>query len=106
MVKDAYDSPSQVSAVDGEVTVMGPGATSMSITPDAARDTAERLQTAAAKTDQGHVEAIDLDDPAALQRWADRLSVDVEAVRNAVISVGPDSEAVAMRLRSARGAAD
>ena len=106
MVKDVYDSPSQVSAVDGEVTVMGPGATSMSITPGAARDTAERLEAAAAKADDGHVEAIDQDDPAALQRWADRLGVDVEAVRNAVISVGPDSEAVVLRLRSARGAAD
>ncbi|WP_395443868.1 DUF3606 domain-containing protein [Caulobacter sp. UC70_42] len=106
MVKDVYDDPSHVSAVDGEVTVMGPGPASMSITPGAARDTAKRLEAAAAKADQGHVEAIDQDDPAALQRCADRLGVTPEAVRNAVIAVGPDSEAVAMRLRSARGAAD
>lgn len=106
MVKDAYDYPSQVSAVDGEVTLRGPGAASMSITPGAARDTAKRLEAAATQADQGHVEAIDLDDPAAVQRWADRLGVDIDAVRNAVISVGSDSEAVALRLSSARGAAD
>lgn len=106
MVQYPYDSPSQVNAVDGEVTVSGPGATSMSITPGAARDTARRLDAAAAKADHGHVERIDPDDPDALQRWADRLGVDTDAVRNAVISVGPDSEAVALRLRSARGAAD
>lgn len=106
MVKDAYDDPSQVSAVEGEVTIRGPGAASMSITPNAARDTAKRLEAAADKADQGHVEEIDLEDPAALQRWADRLGVDVEAIRNTVIAVGSDSEAVAMRLSSARGAAD
>ncbi len=106
MVRDVYDDPSQVSAVDGEVTVMGPGATSMSITPGAARDTAKRLEAAAAQADEGHVETIDPDDAAALQRWASRLNVTPEAVRNAVIAVGPGSEAVAMRLRSARGAAD
>jgi sugar diacid utilization regulator len=32
---------------------------------------------------------IDADDPAALERWAQRLGVDVDAVRNAVIAVGP-----------------
>jgi hypothetical protein len=51
-------------------------------------------------------ETIDADDPAALERWAQRLGVDTDAVRNAVIAVGPDSEAVTLRLRSARGAAD
>jgi hypothetical protein len=106
MVKDAYDNPSQFSAVDGEVAIMGPGATSMSITPDAARDTAKRPEAAAARADRGPVEVIDRDHPAAFQRWAERLGVDVEAVRNAVISVGPDREAVALRLGSACGATD
>jgi hypothetical protein len=49
---------------------------------------------------------IDADDPADLERWAERLGVDVEAVRNTVIAVGPSSDAVTLRLRSARGAAD
>jgi hypothetical protein len=56
--------------------------------------------------DDAAPETIDADDRAALERWAKRLGVDVDAVRNAVISVGSDSEAVTLRLRSARGAAD
>ena len=51
-------------------------------------------------------ETIDLNDADALERWAERLGVDVDAVRNTVIAVGGDSEAVALRLGSARGAAD
>jgi hypothetical protein len=51
-------------------------------------------------------QTIDADDPADLQRWADRLGVDADAVRNAAIAVGPASDAVTLRLRSARGAAD
>ena len=66
MVKDVYDDPSQVSAVEGEVTLRGPGAASMSITSDATRGTAKRLEAAADKADHGHVEAIDLEDCAAL----------------------------------------
>ncbi|MBO9547292.1 DUF3606 domain-containing protein [Caulobacter sp.] len=54
----------------------------------------------------GQVEHIDVEDAACLERWAQRLGVDVEAVRNTVIAVGPNSEAVALRLTSARGAAD
>ena len=57
-------------------------------------------------TDHPAPERIDIDDPKALAAWAERLGVDPDAVRNAVIAVGPDSEAVALRLRSARGAAD
>ena len=57
-------------------------------------------------TDPSTPEPIDIDDPKALAAWAERLGVDQDAVRNAVIAVGPDSEALAMRLRSARGAAD
>jgi hypothetical protein len=51
-------------------------------------------------------QTIDADDPADLERWAKRLGVDVDAVRNAAIAVGPSSDAVTLRLRSARGAAD
>ncbi|PLR28716.1 hypothetical protein SGCZBJ_01480 [Caulobacter zeae] len=49
---------------------------------------------------------IDIDDPADLSRWAERLGVDEQAVINTVIDVGPHSDAVAQRLRAARGAAD
>ncbi|ADG10194.1 DUF3606 domain-containing protein [Caulobacter segnis] len=54
----------------------------------------------------GQVGPIDVEDEAALARWAERLGFDTDAVRNAVIAVGPDSKAVALRLKSARGAAD
>jgi hypothetical protein len=106
MSRPVYDEPSQVSPVEGEVAVHGLGTTGMSITPGAARETARRLEAAAARADQGHDAHIDLDDAASLARWAQRLDVSVEAVRNAVIAVGPASEAVALRLKSARGAAD
>jgi hypothetical protein len=51
-------------------------------------------------------QTLDANDPADLQRWADRLGVDVDAVRKPVIAVGPTRDAVTLRLRSARGAAD
>jgi hypothetical protein len=51
-------------------------------------------------------EDIDPNDADALERWAGRLGVDVDAVRNTVIAVSGDSEAVALRLGAARGAAD
>ncbi len=78
----------------------------MSITPDAARETARRLEAAARRADQGHVEDIDIEDAASLARWAERLGVGVSALRDAVIAVGGGSEAVALRLKSARGAID
>jgi hypothetical protein len=78
----------------------------MSITPSAARETARRLEAAAARAEEGHEENIDPEDAASLTRWAKRLGVSVEAVRNAVLAVGPTSDAVALRLKSARGAAD
>lgn len=106
MSRQPYDKPSQVEPVEGDVSVRGPGAVAVALTPDAARQTAARLQAAAGRADQGHVEQIDPEDADALQRWAERLGADTDAVRNAVIAVGPDSEAVAMRLKSARGAAD
>lgn len=106
MNRQPYDTPSQVEPVEGDVSVRGPGAVGVSLTPEAARETATRLQDAASRADEGHVERIDVEDGEALQRWASRLGVDADAVRNAVIAVGPDSEAVALRLKSARGAAD
>jgi hypothetical protein len=106
MAKPPYDTPSQVQPIDGEVVLIGPGATGLSVTPEAARQTAERLTRAAGQADQGHVEQIDPDDDEALARWAQRLDAPPHAVRNAVLAVGGDSEAVALRLGSARGAAD
>ncbi|USQ95402.1 DUF3606 domain-containing protein [Caulobacter sp. RL271] len=106
MSREPFDQPSQVDPVEGEVSVRGPGATGVSLTPSAARETGDRLKDAAARAEDGHVEAIDLDDPASVRRWAKHLGVGEDALRNAVIAVGPDSEAVALRLTSARGAAD
>lgn len=57
-------------------------------------------------TDPSDAARIDIEDPQALAHWAERLGVDEDAVRNAVIAVGADSEAVALRLNLARGAAD
>ncbi|WP_454718852.1 DUF3606 domain-containing protein [Caulobacter segnis] len=101
-----FDEPSQVAPVDGEVTLRGPGAAGLSMTPGAARETAARLTAAAARAEDGHVEEIDVDDAEGVARWADRLGVDVEAVHAAVAAVGPDSEAVAGRLAASTGAAD
>lgn len=101
-----FDEPSHVEPVDGEVTLRGPGPTGIAMTPQAARETAARLAAAAARAEQGHVERIDLEDAACLARWAQRLGVDTDAIRNAVTVVGPDSEAVALRLTIARGASD
>lgn len=101
-----FDEPSQVEPVDGEVTLRGPGAAGLSMTPGAARETAARLKTAAARAEDGHIEQIDLDNAADVARWANRLGVDVEAVRVAVAAVGPDSEAVAKRLAAPTGGGD
>ncbi len=106
MANPPYDTPSQVQPIDGEVVLIGPGATGLSVTPQAARQTAERLTRAAEQADEGHVEQIDPDDAEALARWSRRLGVAADAVRNAVLAVGGDSEAVALRLGTARGAAD
>ncbi|MET3666517.1 DUF3606 domain-containing protein [Caulobacter sp. 1776] len=106
MSREPFDQPSQVDPVEGEVAMRGPGATGVSMTPEAARQTGARLRDAADRAEQGHVETIDPDDASAVERWAKRLGVDAEAIRNTVLAVGGDSEAVALRLRSARGAAD
>lgn len=38
-----YDKPSEVSAVDGSVVVDGPDAVDVSLTPEAAEETSDRL---------------------------------------------------------------
>ena len=106
MSQDAFDQPGKAQSVEGEVTLLGPGKTGLSLTPDAARRTAASLEAAARDADAHAHAAIDLDDPDATERWAEHFGVSAQAVRNAVIEVGPTVEAVALRLRSARGAAD
>ncbi len=101
-----FDEPSQVDPVEGEVTLRGPGAAGLSMTPQAARETAARLATAAERAEEGHAERIDLDDPDSLTRWAQRLDVDIGTLRDTISAVGSDSEAVAQRLAAARGPTD
>lgn len=47
--RKAYDQPSDVASVDGEVTMNGPDGVGLSMTPDAAHRTGERLRDAAAE---------------------------------------------------------
>lgn len=47
--RKAYDQPSDVTSVDGEVTMNGPDGLGLSMTPDAAHQTGERLRDAAAE---------------------------------------------------------
>ena len=76
MANPPYDTPSQVQPIDGEVVVIGPGATGLSVTPEAARQTAARLTRAAEQADDGHVEQIDpttpKPSPAGPSAWARR----------------------------------
>ena len=44
----AYDTPSKVSAEDGEVMVDGPDGVAFSLTPDAAAETSDRMLEQAA----------------------------------------------------------
>lgn len=44
-----YSDPSSVSAVDGDVLVVGPDAVDIAMTPDAAEETSERLSDQAIK---------------------------------------------------------
>ena len=44
-----YDEASDVDAEDGVVSVKGPGAVDVRLTPDAAEETSERLNTGAMK---------------------------------------------------------
>ena len=45
---DAYDTPTETDAVDGEVVLRGPGGVALSMTPEAAEETGRRLLQAAA----------------------------------------------------------
>ena len=47
--KTIFDEPSDVDAEDGSVTVNGPDAVDLLMTPDAAEETSERLSTGAMK---------------------------------------------------------
>jgi len=106
MPQEPFDQPSQVEPIDGEVSLRGPGAAGLSLTPRAARETSARLSDAADRAEQGHAAIIDVEDEAQMALWCERLGVDGHALRNTVMVVGPDSEAVALRLESARGATD
>jgi hypothetical protein len=46
-MSEAYSEPMTVRVVDGEVVVLGPDAVSVSLTPDAAEESARRLEAAA-----------------------------------------------------------
>jgi hypothetical protein len=45
--RHAYDEPTKVAAVNGEVTLNGPDGIGLSMTPDAAEETGRRLTQAA-----------------------------------------------------------
>jgi hypothetical protein len=49
MDKQIHDEPSEVTAEQGEVMVDGPDGVAVSLTPDAAAETSERLLFGAAK---------------------------------------------------------
>jgi len=51
----AFDTPLDVTVVEGEVVVTAPkGAASIALTPDAAKETAERLDAAADRARPGY----------------------------------------------------
>ncbi len=52
-----YDEPSEVSAEEGEVVVDGPDGVAVSLTPDAAAETSQRLLIGAAKAQGQKLEA-------------------------------------------------
>jgi hypothetical protein len=47
MSKKAFEAPGEVTSVDGEVVLLGPGAISGSMTPEAAEETGRRLKQSA-----------------------------------------------------------
>jgi hypothetical protein len=49
MARSAYDQPLEIETQDGEVVIVGPGATAVALTPKAAALSAERLAAAAKK---------------------------------------------------------
>ena len=52
MITDGLDDPSEVAAEQGEVIVEGPDGVAVSLTPDAAEETARRLIVAAKEARQ------------------------------------------------------
>ena len=55
-MEEAYDTPSDVTAEDGEVHVDGPGNVAVSFTPEAAAETSQRLLDGAATAQGQRVE--------------------------------------------------
>jgi hypothetical protein len=51
-VSAAYTEPMTVQSVDGEVVVLGPDACAVALTPEAAEESARRLDAAAAEARQ------------------------------------------------------
>jgi hypothetical protein len=47
--KDVYEDPSRVKAVEGKVEVQGPDSVSVTLTPEAAEETSDRLLTQSLK---------------------------------------------------------
>lgn len=47
--REVYDHPSEVDAIDGCVTLVGPDAVDVVMTPEAAEETSDRLAENAAK---------------------------------------------------------
>jgi hypothetical protein len=52
-VTEAYSEPMTVRVVDGDVVVLGPDAVAVSLTPDAAEESARRLVEAAGEARRG-----------------------------------------------------
>jgi hypothetical protein len=44
---EPFDEPTEADCIDGEVVMIGPGTIAASMTPEAAEETARRLQAAA-----------------------------------------------------------
>jgi hypothetical protein len=63
MARVSHDSPSEVDAEQGQVIIDGPNGVAFSFTPDAAEETARRLQAGAAKARTQDGEASDPADP-------------------------------------------
>lgn len=67
MVARCHNEPSKVVACEGEVQIDGPGSVAVSMTPNAARQTADRLASAAGDADshvadEGQPDRSDIDD--------------------------------------------
>jgi hypothetical protein len=56
MDKEIHDQPSEISAEQGEVMVDGPDGVAVSLTPDAAAETSQRLLFGAAQARRQKVE--------------------------------------------------